>query len=87
MKGFIEVKRKDYKDYSCGKRIVKCGKALVAVNHITQIREPNKEIDERTREILHEEELTGCEIYTTDDMIRVEQSYDEVIRLIEEAIE
>lgn len=86
MKGFIEVKRKDYKDYSCGKCIIKCGKASVAVNQITQVREPNVTIDERTGEIWSEEDLTGCEIHTTDEMvIRAEESYEEVMRLIEEA--
>ena len=88
MKGFIEVKRKDYKDYSFGNcHIKKGGRVVVDVNYISQVRELEETIVEETgKKWKNEEEITGCEICIADGrLIEVEQSYDEVIKLIKEA--
>lgn len=86
MKGFIEVKQKDYNDYSFGNcHIKKCGKVSVAVNYISRVRELEETIVEETgKKWKGEGEITGCELCTVDGRrLEVEQSYDEVMRLIE----
>ena len=87
MKGFIEVTQKAYKDLYSRSYFIKSRKVLVAVNHITQVIEPRIEVDEDTGN--PRESITGCVIFTSDgpeNGIGAEQSYDEVIKLIEEAI-
>ena len=87
MKGFIEVTQETYRlSYPANDYVVKGRKILLAVNHITQVREPKAKENTATGRIIKGEE--GCDIYTSDgpeDSITVEQSYDEVIKLIEEA--
>ena len=87
MKGFIEVIQRAYEDPYLRGYTIKSRKVLVAVNHITQVIEPEVEVNKETGDTI--ESFTGCNIYTSDgneNVIGAEQSYDEIVKLIEEAV-